>query len=82
MDLLAIHTELFEIFRVAIAFTHSLILIIIYFENLMSLVKNKTSEKKPLNYTVILMMKTNSQTCDLNKYLISILTYTSIFELI
>ena len=48
----------------------------------MSLVKNKTSEKKPVNYTVILMMKTNSQTCDVNKYLISILTYTSIFELI
>ena len=66
----------------AIAFTHSLILIIIYVENLMSLVKNKTSEKNPLNYTIIFMMKTNSQTWDLNKYLISILTYTSIFELI
>ena len=66
----------------AIAFTHSLILIIIYVENLMSLIKNKTSEKKPLNYPVILLMKTNSETCDLNKYLISILTYTSIFELI
>ena len=48
----------------------------------MSLVKNKTNEKNPLNYTVILMMKTNSQTCDLNKSFISILTYTSIFELI
>ena len=66
----------------AIAFTNSLILIIIYVENLMSLVKNKTNEKNPLNYTVILMMKTNSQTCDLNKSFISILTYTSIFELI
>ena len=66
----------------AIAFTNSLILIIIYVENLMSLVKNKTNEKNALNYTVILMMKTNSQTCDLNKSLISILTYTSIFELI